>query len=467
MRLGRARRAAAAVAPGTPAQQHHDVAGHGGFAAHMALRSRAHDHADFHALGGVALVIDFVHQPGGQADLVAIAAVAGRRGGGQLPLREFAGNGLLHGPPRVCRAGDAHGLVNVGAAGEGIADGPADAGRGAAEGLDFGGMVVRFVFEQQKPGLGLAVDGGGNPDGAGVDFFRFVQIVQHAAAAQRPGADGGDIHERHGLADVQLAPQGQIAVVGRLGGGVVKARFGDVRQERGVAAVVGPVSVQHAQLGQRRIAAFPSEIVLAERQIVHIHRQRIPGQQAGQLLPVQAEKAFQRGHALGPVVDRFQRRGNFQRRFAAFDGVDDIALDRFHVPGAGARQQVHLRRAHDGPFALREQLHALRGGIGALVKLPGQRFDGEHRPVPGRQLARHAVQRRFGENRRDGARQHLRVDMLHVIALQKPQSGQAFDADKGAQILQERCGLQIFLFFHIDSVYHRHASCARRPISLR
>ena len=71
--------------------------------------------------------------------------------------------------------------MDVGTAGERIADAPADAGGRAAEGLDLGGVVVRFVFEHQKPVLLLAVHHGGYMDRAGVDLLALVELGEQTA----------------------------------------------------------------------------------------------------------------------------------------------------------------------------------------------------------------------------------------------------------------------------------------------
>ena len=95
---------AAAVPAGAAAQQDHHIPGQGRFPAHIGGGSGGDDRADFHALGGVAVVIDFIHLTGGQADLIAIRGIARRRGGGQLPLGQLAGQRLGNrdgwGPPR-------------------------------------------------------------------------------------------------------------------------------------------------------------------------------------------------------------------------------------------------------------------------------------------------------------------------------------------------------------------------------
>ena len=87
---------------------------------------------------------------------------------------------------RVACAGDAHGLVDIAAAGQRVTDGTADAGGRAAERLDLGGMVVGLVLEQQQPVLRLAVHIALDLDGAGVDLLALVQVLQDAALFQVP-----------------------------------------------------------------------------------------------------------------------------------------------------------------------------------------------------------------------------------------------------------------------------------------
>ena len=132
---------------------------------------------------------------GGQADLVAVAGVAGGGGGHELALRELALHGLGHGDRGVGRAGHAHGLVDVAAAGERVADGAADAGGRAAKGLDLGGVVVGLVLEEEEPVLVLAVDVDGDLDGAGVNLLGLVEVLELARVLEPLGADRAHVHE--------------------------------------------------------------------------------------------------------------------------------------------------------------------------------------------------------------------------------------------------------------------------------
>ena len=194
MAFGRAGSAADAVAAGAAAQQQHYVARFRGFPDHIFCRSCGHHRAHFQALGDVAGVVKFLHHAGGQANLVAIGGVAVGCAGNDAALGKLAGQRFADRHRGIARAGDAHGLVDVGTAGQGIADGAADAGGRAAERLDLGGVVVGFVFKHQQPVLLLAVNGGADAHGAGVDFLALVKHGQLAALFQHFGAQRGQVH---------------------------------------------------------------------------------------------------------------------------------------------------------------------------------------------------------------------------------------------------------------------------------
>ena len=80
-----------------------------------------HDRAYLEALRDIAGVVYLVDEAGGEAYLVAVGAVARRRAGAELALRELIGERVLKRDCGVARAGYAHGLVDVGPAGERVA----------------------------------------------------------------------------------------------------------------------------------------------------------------------------------------------------------------------------------------------------------------------------------------------------------------------------------------------------------
>ena len=402
MGLGRARSAADAVAARAAAEKHHHIARRRGLATHVVGRRGTHHRADFHALGGVTRVVQLVHLARGQADLVAVGGVAGRRRGHELTLRELAGNGVGHGHRGVGRARDAHGLVHVGAAREGVADGAAHAGGRAAEGLDLGGVVVGLVLEQEQPVLVLAVDVALDLDGAGVDLLRLVQILQDTLLLQLLGANGGKVHHAAGLVlAAQLGAHRHVAVKGLLHHGVVDLHIVQNGAEGGVAAVIGPVGVDHLDLGDGGVATLLGEVRAAELDVGQIHGQAALVDETGQLVIGKGSEALDDLHVSRALEGHGQSVARIQRGLAGLHRVDDVALHGLHVVFSQiAFQVVHHRRAHSGALALADELDALARRIGALVELAGQKLHGEHRRAVGLgQLEGGGVGLRLGEHR--------------------------------------------------------------------
>ena len=177
MRLGGARRAAAAVAACAPAEQNHDVAALRPLTANVGRRSRGNDRADLHAFGCITGVVEFIDDAGGKADLVAVGSVTCCGGLADRPLGKLAGECFAHGLQGAGRARQAHRTVDIRAAGERVADRAADAGRRAAEGFDLRGMIMRLILEEQQPRLGLSIDFDSNLHCAGVDLLGLIEFV--------------------------------------------------------------------------------------------------------------------------------------------------------------------------------------------------------------------------------------------------------------------------------------------------
>ncbi len=330
--LGGAGGAADAVAAGAPAEKHDDVAGGRALATHVGGGGSRHDSADLHALGHVAGVVELGDLAGGEADLVAVAGVAGRGGGHEFALGELALEGLGDGDGRVCGAGDAHGLVDVAAAGERVADGAADAGGRAAEGLDLGRVVVGLVLKEVEPVLLLAVDVDLALDGAGVDLLGLVEVLEDALGLEVLGADGAHVHKADGLlVAAELVAHGLVAGKGVLDARVAREDVVQARAEGGVAAVVGPVGVDHLDLGDGRHAALAGEVLLAELDVGEVHGQAAFGDKGPELLFAEREEVLE-------DLDRFglgdlggERLARLEAGLAGLDRVDHVVLDGVDV----------------------------------------------------------------------------------------------------------------------------------------
>ena len=120
----------------------------------MGARNRRDDGTDFKTLGDVTGMVNLGDLPGREADLIAIGRVAVRGDLADFSLRKFPRKGVSESRQRIARAGDAHRLIDVGPAGEGITDAAAEAGGGTTEGFDLGRVVVGLVLEHDEPLFG-------------------------------------------------------------------------------------------------------------------------------------------------------------------------------------------------------------------------------------------------------------------------------------------------------------------------
>ena len=151
MFLRRTRGSTHAVTPGAAADEEDEVAVCGRPTKHVLPRCRRHDRADFETLRHIARMIDLGDLSGGEADLISVGGVTPSRDPADFLLRQLARKSFGNRNRRIGGPGYPHGLVDVGSAGKGIANASAEAGGGTSERLDFGGVIVGFVFELNQP----------------------------------------------------------------------------------------------------------------------------------------------------------------------------------------------------------------------------------------------------------------------------------------------------------------------------
>ena len=456
--LGGAGGATDAIAAGAAAQQDDLVGGGGALATNVVCRGSAHDGANLHALGHVTGVIEFVDLTGGKADLVAVAGVAGGGSGHELALRQLALERLGNRDGGVTGAGDTHGLVHVAAARERVADGAAHAGGGTAEGLDLGRVVVGLVLKQEQPVLVLAVDIDLHLDGAGVDLLGLVDIGHDAGLLKVLGADGAHVHEADGLGvAAEFVAHLHVAVEGLLHHGVVDRHVVQDGAEGGVAAVVGPVGVDHADLGDGGVAVLIAEVLLAEGDVCLVHGKAAIGDKGGKAGLVELAEAVEHLDGLGLGSLHVQRLGQVERGDARLDGVHHVVLDG--IDGGlvqSARDHIDLGGAHSGALALADELHALAGGVGALVKLARQEFDGKDGAIACGEFVVGHIDLGLAKDGRHAGAEKLLVDALDVVAVDDPQGLDALDAENFGQLALELLSLDVepgFLL-HVDTRDH-------------
>ena len=329
--------AAAAVTAGLAAEQDDDVARLGYLADDVLQRSRTDNSADLHALCDIARVVDLVYEAGRKANLVAVGGVARSSGLAQLALRQLVLEGFRERHGRVARAGYAHCLINVGAAGQRVTDRTAEAGSSTAERLDLGRVVVGLVLEHEQPVLVVTVHERLHLNGAGVDLLGLVDVLQVAALLEHLSRDRTHVHQRYRtLRSLFLAVDfyagSHVAVKCVLHHLIFELYVIDLGEEGGVAAVVGPVSIDHANLGDGRVALFGvAEVGLQELEVVQIHRQTHIMQQVRESRLVHVSKADNRCHAGRDSVLYLEGCRLSHRSLAGVYGVNQIAADLVHV----------------------------------------------------------------------------------------------------------------------------------------
>ena len=125
-----------------------------------------------------------------------------------------------------------------------------------------------FVLEEQQPFFGYTVMDDLHFDGAGIDFFRFIEFGQFALFFEISRGNRGKIHEVDGfIFSAEFLADGKVLIVCFLQQRVLKYGTVDGGQESGVAAVVRPVRIQHTHFRDGGIAVFTAEIIAAAQSI--------------------------------------------------------------------------------------------------------------------------------------------------------------------------------------------------------
>ena len=307
-------------------------------------------------------------------------------------------------------------------------------------------------------------------DRAGVDLLRFIDILEVAALFEHLCARSRNVHQRDRalcglLLAVDLDARREIAVERILHHRVVDLHAVDLGQEGGVAAVVGPVGVHHAYLGDGRVALFLiAEVGLQELEVIQIHRKTHVCQQVGERRFVHVDKAGDRRNRGRDRILDLEGRGLVHGRFARFHRVDQVAADLVHVRcGQVALKYIDFRRRNRRALTAGQQLDALRAGVRALVELAGQRLDREHGMSAcrtGKVLIIAHVRHGLGKYNALGLFVSLRGKALGVVAAQVPHMGQAFDLQKVVQAGKQAARLYVKagLFFGITTI-DAHVSC--------
>ena len=316
-----------------------------------------------------------------------------------------------------------------------------------------------LVLEQEQPILVVAVHIHLHLDGAGVDFLGFVEVLQNAVLLEPLRADRAHIHQAYRLGvAAQLVTHLKILVERGLDGGIVDRNLVELCAERGVTAMVGPVGVDHLDLGDRRVALLLGEMLAAELQVGQIHGETTVLDELLKLGVAHRTEAVDDLHLAWHRHLGLQRGLDIQRGFTGFHRIDHVMLDGLDVGfGKLAFQRIHLGGTNRRTLALGDQLDALAGGIRALVELAGQILHREHGVgTEIRQVGVDVVHLRLAEHGRRGLGEQLLADAFHVVPVDETDVLQSSDAENGAQLVGELLGRDVKarLLFHVHAKNH-------------
>ena len=468
MLLGRAGSTATAITAGTAAYQHDNIIRRRNLADHVHLRSCCNYGTDFHALGQKALMIYLGNLSGSQSDLIAVGAVTGCCPQGNLLLRQLALQGLTDRTPRVSGTSHAHGLINIGTAGQWVADGTAQAGSSAAERLNLSRMVMGFVLEHNQPVLVFAINVGIDNDAAGINLVRLVQVLQLALLPESLHADNSQVHQGNipFLTCIQILAVSQVLLVGILNRLAVIPLL-NIHQinggsKGGMTAMVRPVGINNPDFGNGRLTLLSiPEILLAELQILKAHSKAAAIHELLQCCLIHLVKALQHLYISRCLELHVQGIRLFHGCLPALHGIDIIILNLLHSLGIHIAHQHHYTGGSNlRTLLLGNQLHALGSGVSSLVVLARQVLHSKHSRIrEARQLLLvDNVHRRLRENHGLYLSIFLVTQPLNVIAVEQAYCLQTGQAEALHQVIAQLLGRNVekalSLFYKNSSYTH-------------
>ena len=327
-----------------------------------------------------------------------------------------------------------------------------------------------LVFEKQQPRLFFSVDSHVYANRAGVYLVRQVKSFQPAAAPDIFGSYRSYVHKRDGLVPAQLLTNPDISVISGADTAVRYLRFVYYRGKSRVAAMIGPIGIDHAKLGKRGVAPFGYEVIPAESQVIRIHGKRIRGDKRICRVVRHFREPVNDWHPPGRGRYRLECVGLFRRGLAAVHRIDDMLFEGSKlIVGNVAGQDIHPGGANERTGAARNELHALCGRIGPLVELAGQILGGEHRAVGSRKLKIGHVDLRLRKNGGDTFFKYLPGYSFYIIAIYDSDALYARDGEEIPCLVEQRARFAgVFRFaFDKDPVYHRSFTVLYNSMLLR
>ncbi len=94
-----------------------------------------------------------------------------------------------------------------------------------------------------------------------------------------------------------------------------------------MTAMVGPVSINHFDFRNRRVALFAQEVILTDLNVVQIHRQPVFRNKRLQSRFVQTAETVQHSNLRRDFIFHIQRVICLKRSLPCLNGIDNIFLD--------------------------------------------------------------------------------------------------------------------------------------------
>ena len=321
-----------------------------------------------------------------------------------------------------------------------------------------------LVLEIDQPLLCFSVDLHGDDDGAGVDLVGFFLVSELSFSLQAAHRHKGEIHQ----ADELVASAGKdlpvilhifmigvhqtLSVVA-----VQEPHVRELRGERGVTAVVGPVSVQHPDLCHRRVALLLAAEIAADKEEIVVGHGQVQGIiESPEFFFRHGAEALEDHNVLGNRILCRESLRFLLRGFPGIHGIDAEGFDSSDLFLCRCAAQ-HIGRCgadhRSGIFV--DQFHALYCGICTLVELPRQILHCKNSiTLSGREsLLIEIVQRRLREDRTAGL---FIGPVRHVFDIVTDQDTHALDAPD-AEVIDDilfqlpRPDGKIRFFLDIDS----------------
>ena len=269
---------------------------------------------------------------------------------------------------------------------------------------------MSLVLEHEDVIFGLTVNFDADLDGAGVDLFRFVEIVELAVLLELLCCKCSNVHEAYGLLGdpvaVNVFTNCKIIVIcipDLLGQLIIAVELNICKlgKERCVAAVVGPVCIENPDLGNCRLSSLLLEEILNELDILEAHCKTHGSSEVCERLIVHCIESFNHGNRCRNIVFVHESVRLICRSFTCLYGIDEESFDLSLILFSHITIEGDDPGALDeGAFLLGKELNALSSRVSSLVELAGKRFDNEDiRSIAEIHcLIRHGIYRRFAEN---------------------------------------------------------------------